>query len=335
MVSLILIQFIKSEKELNNIIQCIVVSSFILGILGIFESIHGSYLFQGELLANWVDKFRYGLLRCTVFFGHPINFGFYQVISASLIFFQFLNKKIKKNCKLLFAMTYLIDVICIFFTVSRLVIIFYVLIHFIMVLHLNFKKRLKYFILSIVLGFFLISFLEISGLDIITLILDFFTNIVAKLGFSNIDISQAIGFGNRLDLYSWVLDSMKGHFLFGYGVEASFLYYVSTTFVKNSIEVQYLYILYKCGFIGLSFLVCSYLGTLFFFNKYKHIGNYKILNFSNFLFILFLIYYVCLFGVQETDLIRLYCELIAMGIAFVRYSTRQEEREFDERSETE
>ena len=67
-------------------------------------------------------------------------------------------------------------------------------------------------------------------------------------------------------------------------------------------------------------LLLSYIGNIFYFGKrrkYK-LSDEKNITFGKLLILMLILYYVCLFGVQETDLTRFYCELIVLGIGYHR-----------------
>ena len=64
-----------------------ILCSFILSLLGLIEAFSGRYLIQGELL-DAQDGMRYGILRCTATFGHPIAFGTFQAIVALMAFYR-------------------------------------------------------------------------------------------------------------------------------------------------------------------------------------------------------------------------------------------------------
>ena len=114
-------------------------------------------------------------------------------------------------------------------------------------------------------------------------------------------------------------NDMKDNKVLGKGLKAEFSHKLASWYTKTSIEVHYLYILYHCGYVGLIFLILSYLSTIKYFFKNRNIIEQRN-SFNKVLLVIFIIYYICLFGIQETDLTRFYCELIALGIAYTRIS---------------
>jgi len=317
MVSFIVISTIKDKRTFYKIIDMLILSSFILGILGIYEALSKTYIFQGNLL-NASNAIRYGVLRCAVTFGHPINFGLYQAIMAILIFYR-MNTQYNPQNKKRYITAYIISVVSMFMSVSRLAICLYLAVQILLLLQMGLKKFVKiicYAVFAIVMA----VVLDLLGLGIVDLFSEMLEMIIVQiLGLQSSAKLPMIGMGNRFDLYEWVIDAVGENFIFGMGVGALFEYKMNDWFTKTSIEVHYLYIFYQCGLVGLISLIACYINSLFFFNENKKtkLKEEKLVGFSKLLVYLFLAYYVCLFGVQETDLSRLYCLVISLGIAYV------------------
>ena len=77
------------------------------------------------------------------------------------------------------------------------------------------------------------------------------------------------------------------------------------------------------------FLVAGYFSILLFLKKAKRMFSKKEYekSFIRILSIIMPLYYICLFGVQETDTTKIVCEIIAIGIANVRCVNKKMERE--------
>lgn len=320
-VSLVLIHLIHSEEDVYRIIDSFSISAFALGFIGIFESLSRHYLIQTAIFEGWSDRFRYGLLRCAGPFGHPINFAFFQAIAALFCFYRLQNGNISKQKKGFLIFAYFIAIVSMLMAVSRLPICFFIAAQFILIIRLGVRKAVKYVMSATILVVMLLIVLDTAGVGIFTLIFDLFASLLKMVGItSSIDYSTVKGFGNRFDLYSWVINAVGKDFLFGKGINATFEYKFADWFTKTSIEVHYLYIYFRCGLVGVCSLVLSYIGTLRMFikNKYLHLQSEEKLQLIPTLICILFLYYICLFGVQETDLTRLYCELISIGIAYIR-----------------
>lgn len=325
-VSLVLIQLINSEQDVYRMIDSFSISAFGLGIIGIVESFSRHYLIQTSIYEGWSDRFRYGLLRCAGPFGHPINFAFFQAIAALFCFYRLQNGHISTKKKRYLLITYFIAIISMIMTVSRLPICFFIAAQFIMIVRLGVRKAIKYAMSTTILIVMLLIIMDTAGVGVFTLIFDLFASVLKMLGIeSSIDYSTVKGFGNRFELYTWVINAVGSDFLFGKGINATFEYKLADWFTKTSIEVHYLYIYFRCGLIGVCSLILSYISTLKMFakNKYLYFQSEEKIHLVPTLICILLLYYVCLFGIQETDLTRLYCELIAIGIAYIRICKRK------------
>ena len=155
----------------------------------------------------------------------------------------------------------------------------------------------------------------------IPLIDDLFQTITQIFSGNTESTSKTVGVGNRFDLWSWVYLSMGNHWTWGNGMTAKFAYEVYTWQTKTSIENQYLFVLWHNGIVGLVMLILSYVSTLIFTwkRRKKNIDkrNEKI-SFNTVMFVTMLVYYIVEFGVQETDITRMYAVSIALIIAYNR-----------------
>lgn len=324
LVPMSIVFLIKTEDDFFRIVDLIIYAAIPLGLMGIYEALSGNYLFQADLLSGWSDSVRYGLTRCTVTFGHPINFALFQSIAALLAFYRLNSGLIIKN-KRKYRIAYTLALTSLFMSVSRLAICFFIAAQILMILRLGVTRTFKYICVAVLLICVGITFAEVVGLDVYSLFGDFFVSIGNLLGL-NVDNSNAKGFGNRLDLYGWVIVAVGHDFIFGKGINAVFEHELASWLTKTSIEVHYLLIYFRCGLVGLSSLLASYIGTLVYFGK--RVSNKFVfenrLSFINVLLIILVCYYICLLGVQETDLVRIYCELIALSIGYLRIYKRKD-----------
>jgi hypothetical protein len=302
-------------------LNCQVINLFGSGLsgLGIIETITDNHIFQSRLLMN-SDIIRYGFTRSSVTFGHPINFGMYQSIMAALAFYRITNTDITRKKRNFFFIMYAIISVSVVVSVSRLAICLLLFSQFLALRKLELGKKKNLFIsaiIAIVLSVFLTDILGFEFLN--ELISDFWKMICEVLGI-NLNSKAEISYGNRFDLYNWVIDDVKGHEWFGLGVGAKFSYKMHEWFTKTSIEVHYLYVYYQQGLFGLFALILSYVGSLYFIQnkKEKKLGFEGILNFNTICFFLLIGYFVCLFGVQETDLKRIYNVLLTLNICYNR-----------------
>ena len=239
LVSLVIIDLVRNEKDFYTIIDCIIFSSFILSIIGIVEALSKQYIFQEKLLPVH-QNMRYGILRATGPFGICINFGLYQAICAILIFYKITyEKNLSKLFK--YKIAYFFVVISIFMSVSRLAICLFIATHILFYFQLGIDKAINKFLIIILSIPVLFVFLDVIGLSVIELLSDFFVSTFKLIGINiGNESTDVIGFGNRTDLYKWVFDAMNGNFIFGMGIDAKFEFKMNSLFTKTSIEVHYL-----------------------------------------------------------------------------------------------
>lgn len=320
LVSFVFISVVKSEKSLNDILNGIIITAIGLAIIGCIESFSGHYVFQESLLGGSGDNFRYGIMRCAGPFGNPIIYGLYQSIATLIAYYQ-----IKKTNKKLYRIAYIIIALSIFLAVSRLSICFFLGVQLILIMKQGVSKAVKTILIFIIAIVGLVVFSDISGFETEKLLNDFFNAVGEALGSKTANMpSDGVGFGNRFDLYSWVIDSVGKNWLLGNGVRAEFVHVINPWTTKTSIEVHYLYVFFHCGIIGLLLLIISYISNIKMLVKnIIKINVQGRLSFSYFLCVIFIAYYICLFGVQEVDLSRFYCELVSLGIAYTIFTNRR------------
>ena len=259
LVPFIVISYVDSKTKLDRAINSIILGGFVLGLFGLAEEFFKTNFFQ--MFANGEDasfyyEIRYGLLRIMTTFGQPISYGIYQCFILGLLFYKFEKQR---RMSLLLFIVYLISILNIVFTVSRLPIIIMITLHIIFIYKHFYKNKDLVTVVLIAITFFgvlLVSQIQFNFMD------DLISTFKSLLNQDSIDTtSGVIGIGNRIDLYYWVGQSMNGNWLFGNG-NKQFSYEVYSWFTKTSIENQYLNILFTNGITGLVLLVLSYFEIL-------------------------------------------------------------------------
>lgn len=313
LVPLIIADLARDEDKRRRILDGVVIVAVVLSVIAFCEALSGQYLIQSNLLSE-TDGVRYGVLRATGPFGNPILLGLYQAVAALLCFYRIAIDD--NSAPLIGFYAYILIVASILFTVSRLALCLFAAGQIILLLRKGALYSIVYLYAAFALVLVGIMVLTTLGFNLNDLVEDFFASIASMLGVGSQSVSgNTIGFGNRLDLYAWVASDVGNEWLFGLGVGAPFFHVINEWTTKTSIEVHYLYIFYQCGLIGVLLLAANYLGTLHYIASRFSSEQEGIKR--NQLFVLLVIlglYYICLFGVQETDLARLNCELVALAI---------------------
>lgn len=330
----ILILFLNTRERFYRALDVLIGAGAVIGIFGILESLTKTNLFQQFANGAYTDFFfeiRYGLLRIMTTFGQPIGYGIYQCFIATFVLYR-LSCENTLGTKRLLKVAYVIAVLNVFLTVSRIPILMLVLIHLLFLLKQSKKKMIFWtavLLLVLVLLVLVGTLLEVE----IPLIDDLITTLQSVIGGTSTDDSTA-GIGNRLELFNWVAQSMHGSWILGRGFEAPFAYEVNDWQVKTSIENGYLSTLYHTGIVGLVTMLLSYFG-IWYFNRREGKQPERLegeghFSFAAVLSILFLTYYVGALGTQETDMTRMFVITVALGVVYSRVRNLQKTQQTEE-----
>ena len=134
------------------------------------------------------------------------------------------------------------------------------------------RKILAKIFIAIVLIVAVLSILSPKILNNITYIVQEMMKSIfdALTGADTSDTSEMnYGVGHRFALWSWVWEKTQGYLIFGTGYSIPFVYVVSPTYIKESIEVMWLYMLYHVGFVGLFGYIIYQIGSNCFVLKSK------------------------------------------------------------------
>lgn len=311
-----------TRDRFTQAIDTLILAGAFLGIFGICEEITGINIFQ--MASNTPDvsfsqDIRYGLLRVLTTFSQPISYGLFQVFICALCIYR-LNLSTNTRGNMFLYIAYFLSVINVVLSVSRIPIIACVIIHIIL-LYKKLKIRLIDYLIYIGIFICLLApFALLSNTSVL-----FISDLVHAFGSltsEGAESSSALGLGDRSDLWNWVFSSMGESWVFGKGILTDFSYTVNEWQIKTSIENQYLSVLFHTGLIGLGILIISYCCILYSSIRGLRLnGNIigeKQFTFNFLILIVFAVYYICEFGVQETDISRIYVLLIALSISYNR-----------------
>lgn len=312
------ITVVNSEERFIKVIDVLIAAGFLMGVLGLIEAILKTNFIQ--LLAGtdveFFHEIRYGLLRIMTTFGQPISYGMYQVFIIALINYR---KNTFKNKRFL-SVIYVVSVLNIFLSVSRIPIIAFIALQMLLTYKKSSKKFFNYLFLVVIIILFYLIVGTSAGLRI-PFVDDLLQTLNQLISGSGSTTGSTVGVGNRLDLWSWVYQSMGSEWITGHGPTAEFAYQVYDWQTKTSIENQYLYILWHNGLIGLVLLVLSYISILWFSFKRRNVflnKHNEAISFNTVVCMTMFTYYVASFGVQESDMARFYTVFIALLIAYNR-----------------
>lgn len=323
LVPFFIVSFLNNRYKFYKSLDLLINASFIMSLLGIFEAT--TKINPIQLLGNGSDvpffhEIRYGMLRIMVTFGQPIAYGLYQVFIVAIILYRLNSAELTFKRRRFLKICYLLSILNVILTVSRIPILACVVLHMLLLYKKSKKKFINYTLLLGSIIAFMIIFCDSLGVSFpfISDLVDAFSTL-----FTGSDsTSSGPGIGNRLDLWSWVFLSMGNSWVWGRGILTDFSFEVYEWQTKTSIENQYLNVLFHNGIVGLVTLVVSYSSTLIFAKiSDKKNGNAlreEGISFNSVAFTVLILYFVCEFGVQETDMTRMYSVWIALLISYNR-----------------
>jgi hypothetical protein len=257
---------------------------------------------------------RFGMLRIMSYSAQPIVYGVYLLFCMCLCFYLFQFSSLKKE-RITLKVIYILLWVNLLLTLSRSVIIFAILSQLVL-LYISgtriFFVRLLQIIVVLLAVCIVASVISSKALEIIK------NFVFMNLAIFNDDYSSAIsgsfgsnasGVGNRIDLYNWVAKSMDDKWLFGFGPLAKFNYeyivhsWVYTNInVKESIEVQYLDVLYHYGIVGLLGEIIMYVSILITATKNVKKASWESkVGFGTVCLILFVSYFLNFFFVNQSS----------------------------------
>lgn len=331
----IVITYVNEKDKFIRIVDILILGGFILGCLGVIEAICGVNIFQNfsDIQGNGISfhhDVRYGLKRVMSTFGQPIGYGMYQVFILTLITYR-LGSEITITKKRKLKIAYVLCFVNVFLSVSRIPIIAIAMIYVLIILLSAKRKYVNGLAIGILILIFTMLFCEFIGYEI-PIISDLWRTIFLLIQGVDQGDKSTIGIGNRLDIWYWLKETLVGpEWIWGRGYAENFSYQVNAWTVKTSLENQYLNVLFHTGLIGVSILVGSYVATMIYLwkNKSVYISGIDRTKYGfNKLNLALLFTYFCMgFGVQETDMRRLYVVLIALVIVYNRLAKNEKVKE--------
>jgi hypothetical protein len=327
------IRGINSKDKFIKIIDALIAIALVVAILGIFEEISNINVFS---FLNTDDYFfdagaRLGYTRIYSFTSHPITYSLYCMFIIILIFYRMtLPETTKKSF-------YIIAYICVFAsalcTFSRSSIIFIILSQLMLLWSCGYRlffRRMIEGIILLLMGVAVISNVipnigKMIG-DVTILVLavfsDNYVSQLAALGYQ----WDPTGVANRFELWQIVFNQMKGHILTGHGPSTTLSNVFLTNsagneFEKTSIEVQPLLILFRYGIFGVVLEEIRNIKqiAMCYKTKNKNATWEGKIGFNNVCLILFVVYFLALFTVNQTDTIRIYMIISCLFISYNIY----------------
>lgn len=330
-----MLEVVNNRNRFVGVINTLVYASGFVSFWGLVEEVTHFNIFsllntRGAVL-NY-NSLRFGLLRIISFSSHAIAYCLYLTMMLCLIFYSFQFCKNRKE-RIMKRVIYIMVLANAVLTLSRSSLL--VLIASQLVL-LYCASGLKKFIiaaikLTVVAGIAIavLSMINSKVLNAVQMVFymllavfnDNYSNSISA-AFGNDNLS---GIGNRLDLYSWVWQELKGYRIFGKGYGAEFSHrftFMSGIYtaedVKTSIEVQYLSTLYYFGIFGMISQLIAYIGTILLCLKDKMAKAYweEKVSFSFVAIVALIACYIEFFAVSQGTDRELYILIVDLLIVY-------------------
>lgn len=217
--TLVILQLIKSQEQLIQCINAIVYGSGIVALISIISVGYGQNLFYNLNIVSrnmlMASTIRMGIMRAEAGFGHPVYYGLYCALMIPLAYYLFECRKKKR-----FLVICVLNVIGLLLTESRGSIAALIVIIFIAVIRMNKVHRQKLIggLVVIIMAVVVISLLIPSVTSQIT---DIFKSMFAIVN-TNIVIddfggNSSTGLDSRLIQFTGVVWTIMNNALFGLG----------------------------------------------------------------------------------------------------------------------
>lgn len=325
LIAIAFLRLIKTEADLLEGIDVIVKVGYILGILGIIESItHFNFfsLFNTMGASLNYNDFRLGMLRILSYTSQTITYADYATMIACLAFYRVMTSYGKERSK--FVRIYVVMCINVILTFSRSIILVFVIAQVLLSLFCGFRKAVRNFFLGFACVILVIAIISQVIPTAKTAMNNFLYMFLAVVSDEYVDsiantVDNTTGIGHRFLLYEWVWNSVKGNLLFGRGLVARFRYDTGTM-MKTAIEVQYLYTLFHNGIIAMVAEIGMYLGLLFSsfgYGKKNHLSTERgKLTFGKTCFALFLSQILSYFAVMQDTVGRMFFIIVFLFFSY-------------------
>lgn len=322
---------VRSKKDFNQVIDCVLLLFSVYAALGIIESVLKINIFDlltgTQVVYEYANGLRFGLARSRGACGTSIHNGMLLVLVLCLAAYKIFNTS-RKNWK--YNLAYILILINCFCTFSRAIWLEVCISQILILLVQRPDKQFK-IVAKIFLGVFAVIIVCLIVQPSLVLNLN---NIVSEMFGSVIDTlmgnsNSSVGVeGDRLLLWGWVWQTVVNSAVWGCGYAVKFAYLTKAGYVKESIEVMWLYKLFREGFVGLiGYIFLQVSCLLYFVLKWRKSNNRKRqagLNFNCVMLILCVAYFITQFSCAGSEDLRLFYFILGLAFAFNKIEREEE-----------
>lgn len=319
---------ITTMEQFMTMLKFIVKAFAVYGLFGIVETLTLVNVFDKitgtQVVYEHANSLRFGLARNRGMADVSINNGMLLclVLCVAAYVLIYASKKERKW----YQVCYIIIFVDTFLTLSRAIwmelVITQIFIFFVLAPKSKWKV-VKKILLICMGGALLLLLIKPEMLKKITYIFTemFSSTYDAVSGSDTAESSEmSYGVGHRFLLWKWVWEKTQGYLLFGTGYAIPFVYIASPTYVKKSIEVMWLYMLYHVGFVGLFGYIIFQIGCIVHTIKghirEKRIFEEKKVTFNYVMLVATVAYFITQFSCSAFEDMKFYYIMLALTFVY-------------------
>lgn len=263
---------IRDEFRFDYFIDCFIIMLAVYDIMGIIETVTGFNIYDVISGNSSGSSIRFGLTRfCGAGLVSSNNANF-LLLASIMVLYRILHCDDGRKRKRYIAI-YALNAIALCCTLTRAPIMLFFALQVVWLAKAGVFRFLNRYFLRVIVAVLVVAALITFVPQINTIVINFTAMFQALFNASTADSisssfgSNAEGTGERLQLYGWVTQQIKGSEIFGKGPNTSFIQEWTTSYgarvTKKSLENHYLMVLYQFGAVGLVTFICHFLYMLF------------------------------------------------------------------------
>lgn len=321
---------ITNINQFDSFLKFIVKIFTVYGVFGIVETVTHFNIFDAitgtKVVYEHANSLRFGLARNRGLADVSINNGMLLclVLCIAAYVLIYATKKERKW----YQISYIIIFIDAFLTLSRAIWLELLITQILIFIVLAPKSKIKVIgkIIAVgVVGALLLVCIDSELLEKIKVI---FTGMFSSTydAITGAETSEATdmsyGVGHRFVLWAWVWEKAQGNLIFGASASNPFIYISPAGYVKESIEVMWLFKLYNTGFVGLLGYIIFQIGSIKCMirgNKLeKELYKDKKVSFNYVMLVATVLYFVTQFSCSAFEDLKFYYIILALLFCYNR-----------------
>lgn len=319
LVSLVIVKLVYTERIFNNVLEGIVNIFMVYAMFCIVEAVLHINIFDiltgTRVTYELANEIRFGFARTRGFTDLSLNNGMLlSHVLAIVAYKTFVSRRIK------YRVAYLLILIACILTISRTAWVQLIITQFLIFINISAKKKNKIVVVAVALILLVLIATASISLEVLNGIFEMIRQMTLSM-FDAISGGQSSNMqstiGHRFVLWQWVFEDMRNDLLLGKGIGTQVHIITASGYLKESIEVQWLYLLYTTGLVGMINFIVFQVNTLrYTHSRYKQKpGQAKLKDFNYIVFASSVGYFVALFASGAFEDLYFFYWMIALLIA--------------------